>query len=74
MAAAPQSRKPQQSNSFLRFSGMAFQMAITIGGAVWLGIYLDRTFQTTSHAYTLTLSILGVGVGMFNAIRDLSRM
>jgi F0F1-type ATP synthase assembly protein I len=53
---------------------MAFQMAITIGGAVWLGTYLDRTFQTTSHAYTLTLSILGVGVGMFNAIRDLSRM
>jgi hypothetical protein len=53
---------------------MAFQMAITIGGAVWLGIWLDRNLETTSHAYTLIFSILGVGVGMFNAIRDLSRM
>lgn len=49
-------------------------MAITIGGAVWLGIWLDRKFENSSHAYTLTLSIVGVGIGMYNAIRDLSKM
>lgn len=60
-----------RSNSFLRFSGMAFQMAATIGLGVWGGIQLDKKFPNDAHAWTLTLSLLSVGVAMYMVIKDL---
>lgn len=67
----PQQERPVRSNAFLRFSGMAIQMAITIGLGVWGGIQLDKKFPNNAHAWTLSLSLVSVGVAMYMVIKDL---
>ena len=44
-------------------------MAVIIGGAAWLGDYLDDTYQTNTPVYTIVLSILGVGAGLYIALK-----
>ena len=68
-----ESSKPKRSDSILRFSGMAFQMGLTIGLGVWAGIRLDERFPNSFHGWTLLLSILSVGLAMFMVIRDLMK-
>ena len=70
MSEKPQ--KPQRSNGFLRYAGMATQMAAIIGLGVWGGMRLDR-MAGGSHFWTLTLSLISVGVAMYLSIRDLTR-
>lgn len=65
--------KPPRSDGFIRNAGMATQMAVTIGLGVWAGLSLDERFPNRMHLWTLTLSLLSVGVAMYLAIRDLNR-
>jgi ATP synthase protein I len=62
---------PKRPNAFLKYSGMTTQMAITIGLAVWAGIKLDQKFPNNYHAWTLTMSMAGVGIAMYMVIKDL---
>lgn len=62
----------QRSNDFLRYSGMAVQMAVTIGLSVWAGQKLDA-YLATGRLFTLILSLLGVVVAMYYVIKDLTR-
>jgi len=62
----------QRSNDFLRYSGMATQMAITIGLCVWAGLKLDA-YLHTGRLFTLVLSLVGVIVAMYFVIKDLTR-
>jgi ATP synthase protein I len=67
--------KPQgNTNAMLRFSGMAFQMGLTIGLGIWLGRWLDRRMGNVTPWWTLGLAIFSVCVAMYNVIRDLSRL
>lgn len=67
-------KPPGNTNAILRFSGMAVQMGITIGGGIWLGRWLDRRLSTTKPWFTLSLALLAVIVAMYNVIRDLNRL
>jgi ATP synthase protein I len=67
----PQPESQGRTNAFLRFSGMAIQMAVTIGLGVWGGIQLDKKFPNDAHAWTLSLSLVSVGVAMYMVIKDL---
>ena len=69
-----QEKKPKSpiNNSYLKYSGMAIQMALTIGLFVWMGLQLDSHFST-GKTYTLIGSLLGVVVAMFRVIKDLTR-
>ncbi|MFY7972257.1 MAG: AtpZ/AtpI family protein [Flavobacteriales bacterium] len=62
----------QRSNDFLRYSGMAVQMAVTIGLCIWAGLKLDA-YLTTGRLFTLLLSLIGVIVAMYYVIKDLTR-
>jgi hypothetical protein len=42
-------KKKKQPKAWLFFSGMSMQMAITITGSVFLGIWLDKTFTNSSR-------------------------
>ena len=66
-------QKPPRSDGFLRYAGMATQMAVTIGLGVWAGLALDERLPNGMHLWTLALSLLSVGVAMYLAIRDLNR-
>jgi ATP synthase protein I len=72
---AQESLKPkrQQSNSILRFSGMATQMAVIIALGVWGGMKLDAHWNAGGRGYTIAGALLGVSVAMYSVIKDLSK-
>lgn len=58
-------------NDFLKYSAMATQMIVIIGGGVLLGRWLDNKYHIESHAWTLTFAIISVVVAMYTTIKDL---
>ncbi len=60
--------KQRYNHSFLKYAGMASQMAIIILVFVGLGRYLDGA---DGKAYTLTGSILGVCLSLYSIIKSL---
>jgi F0F1-type ATP synthase assembly protein I len=63
----------RHSNSFLRYTSMASQMAITIFLGVWGGIQLDKYFPQGIPIFTLVLSLLGVVLAVYLVIKDFIR-
>jgi ATP synthase protein I len=69
--ASRKSQRPQRSDGFMRYAGMATQMAVVIGLGVWGGVRLDRAFPNDFHAWTLSLSLVSVFAATYMVIRDL---
>jgi F0F1-type ATP synthase assembly protein I len=67
-------KPPGNTNAILRYSGMAVQMGVTIGGGVWLGKWLDQRMATSKPWFTLALALFAVLIAMYNVIRDLNRL
>jgi F0F1-type ATP synthase assembly protein I len=65
--------KPKNQNKYIVFSSMTFQMAATIGFFVWLGLKLDSWLKTNS-IFTAILSLLGVGVSIYQIIKTLKNL
>lgn len=64
-------KKPDH-NSLAKYSGMAFQMGITIALGVWGGMKLDEYFPLGKFpVFTISLSLLSVFGAMYLAIKDL---
>ena len=68
MPKNPKNKKDNQPNAWLYFTAIGFQMAIVIGGAVWLGIWLDENFTENSKVFTIVLSLLGIFVALAQVI------
>lgn len=66
-------KEKKQPNSFLRFTSMASQMAVTIAIGVFGGRELDQYLAQENHTFTLIGSIFGVGVALYFVIKDLSK-
>ncbi len=67
-------KKPSnQPNPFLRYSGMALQMALIIGLGVFGGQALDEKLNKEFPLFTLIFSILAVALAMYMVIKDLSK-
>ena len=67
--------KKDQRNKYLGFVNIAFQMGISIGAGVFLGIWLDEKFPNKYSAYTIIFSLLGVFIALyqvFRAVKDLN--
>lgn len=62
-----------RSPEFLRYTGMAAQMAITILVFVFIGQWLDKRYPTESHVWTLIFSLAGVSVAMYSVIKSLMK-
>jgi hypothetical protein len=56
------------NSSFLKYTGMASQMAIIILVFVGIGRYLDGE---NGKSYTLIGSILGVGLSLYTIVKSL---
>ena len=57
-------------NSYVRYSGYVFQMAGTILAFVLIGKYIDHQMENEKLIATAILSVLGVGISLYNLIRS----
>lgn len=65
--------KPLKSlENFTRYSSLAFEMIVFIFAGVFGGIKLDKLLNTTP-LFTTVLSLIGVVLAVFFAIKDLIR-
>jgi len=55
----------------MKYTGMAFQMAITIFLSVFAGKKLDNYFDTPQPYLTAGMALLGVFLALFLVIRQL---
>ncbi len=69
-----QKKAPQkQVNSYLKYSGIAFQMLATIALAVWAGIALDGYMAWRFPAATVSFALLGILASMWQVIKSLPK-
>ncbi|GAA4352095.1 hypothetical protein GCM10023185_11420 [Hymenobacter saemangeumensis] len=72
-------RQPESSpgsdrlRAFAKYSGIAFQMLAIIGLSTWLGLWLDRHYQTKTPWFTIGLMLLGVFAALYQVIRSLTK-
>lgn len=60
----------QASNSYLKYSGMAFQMMAICAVFAISGVYLDRALSWKFPLFTVLLTMLGVFLAMYSSLRD----
>jgi F0F1-type ATP synthase assembly protein I len=58
------------NNVYLKYSSLAFQMGATIGIFAYAGHWLDGHYHTTTPYYTIGLALVGVGIALYQAIKD----
>lgn len=66
--------KKDQRNKYLGFVNIAFQMGIVIAAGVFAGIWLDEKFPNKYSAYTISLSLLGVFVALYQVYRAVKNL
>ena len=57
-------------NSYVRYSGMGFQMIAIILLFYWAGSKLDERSGNEKPAYTTILTLLGVFAGLYIILKD----
>jgi F0F1-type ATP synthase assembly protein I len=65
--------KKKQPNDFLKYTGMATQMAIIILAGVFGGRWLDAHYSMTTPIFTIVASLLGVSAALYFLIKDFIR-
>lgn len=73
MPAPPPTDPKPPSNSFLRFSGFAFQLLSGIGVAGWLGYRLDRYLELGFPAFMLIFIVAAFSGMLYQAYRKLNQ-
>lgn len=66
--------KKKQLNKYLRFTGIAFQMGLTIYLGNLLGNWLDTKLSNTNELYTKICTLFAVFGAMFSVIRQVSKL
>jgi F0F1-type ATP synthase assembly protein I len=66
------SRKPSQSNAYLKYSGLAFQLLAAIGVCGWLGFKLDNYLGIKFPAFLLLFGFLAFGGMMYQIYRSIN--
>ncbi len=67
----------RQSNSFIQYSSMAFQMGVIIFGSAFGGVKLDQylkehhILEVEFPVFTFSFTILGVAIAMYFFLKDL---
>lgn len=64
---------PSPVNPFMRYAGLAFQVLLIIGIFTYAGVWLDARYHLATPWYTIGLSMLGLGIALFQVIRGLTK-
>ena len=70
---SPENRrhKQKQFNAYAKYSGLAIQMMATIAVGTYCGFRLDKYLGWKIPVCTIVLSLLSVGIAIWNAVKDL---
>ena len=63
-------REKSRADDYMKYSGMAFQMAIIIFIGSFAGQKLDAHFQTPKPYFTIFLAVVGVTLAMYISLKD----
>lgn len=66
-------KEEKQPNDFLKYTGMATQMAVTILIGVFGGIKVDEYLELQTPIFTLIFSLLAVAAAMYMVIKDINK-
>jgi F0F1-type ATP synthase assembly protein I len=69
----PPSKKSNQYNSYLKYSGLAIQLLVTIAVSGWIGYQADKYFGNKYPVYMLILGFLGFCGIMYQIYRSINR-
>jgi F0F1-type ATP synthase assembly protein I len=70
---SPPNRKPSQYNSYLKYSGLAFQLLATIGVSGWIGYEIDQWYNLKYPVFMLILGFLGFSGIMYQVYRSVNK-
>lgn len=56
-------------NNYLKYSGIGFQIAGTIGAGVFIGYELDKWQNTSQPYFTLGFALVFVPLGLYLGLR-----
>jgi hypothetical protein len=57
-------------NNYTKYAGMGFQMLAIIVIFAWAGMKLDERSGNEKKIYTAILSLIGVIIGIYTALKD----
>ncbi len=63
-------RKPKPLNKFIVFTGLGFQIGVTIYLGSLLGDWLDDKYSNTQELYKKVCTLLAVFIAMYSAIKQ----
>ena len=66
-------KNKERLNSYVKYSGIAFQMIAIILIGVFGGMKLDKWLKTDKPVFTALLSVLAVILSIYYSIKDLLR-
>jgi F0F1-type ATP synthase assembly protein I len=61
----------QAANSYLKYSGIGFQLAATIGAGVFIGYKLDKWLKTPSPYFTVAFSLVFLVAALYSVFKSL---
>jgi ATP synthase protein I len=68
------SKKDKNQNTYLRFTSVAIQMGVIIGGFTYLGVFLDKKQTNKTPIWTIVLSLFGVVISMYLIFKEVQKM
>ena len=66
-------KNKERLNSYVKYSGIAFQMIAIILIGVFGGMKLDKWLKTDKPVFTAILAVLAVFLSIYYSIKDLLR-
>lgn len=65
--------KDKNTTNFIKYSGMGFQMLVTIGLFVFAGYKIDAYRASGKPLFVALLGVLGVIISLYQVVRQLNR-
>jgi len=66
----PNQRPKKSFRNYVVFSGIAFQMGVTIAIFTYVGLWLDKKFPNNHRIFTVIFSLLGVIGALYSTIKQ----
>ncbi|HMR42711.1 MAG TPA: AtpZ/AtpI family protein [Saprospiraceae bacterium] len=67
----PKSKMRQKVDAYMRYSGMAFEMAAVMAIAVFAGKKIDDYFDSQKPYFTILFALLGTVAALYLTLKDI---